>query len=98
MKKTKFLVPDIGCEVLKNSGQYPWAVCHSGVDNNFIGCSKRKLWVHKQCSGITGLTQITNAPGVANGRPVAQVMVDVEAAFCIMLCDEGNPGELQVYL
>ena len=82
MKKTKFMVSGIGLDVLKDSGKYPCAVCHSGVGNNSILCPQCKLWVHKKCSGITG--RLTPDPdyicprcrGEArpiDGRPVTQV-------------------------
>ena len=36
MKKAKFLVSDVGHDVLKKSGKYPCAVCHIGIVNSAI--------------------------------------------------------------
>ena len=54
MKKTKFLISGVGLNVLQDSGEFPCAICRSGVGVNSIECSQCKLWVHKKCSGLTG--------------------------------------------
>ena len=96
MKKTKFLISGVGLNLLQDSGEFPCAICHSGVGVNSIVCSQCKLWVHKKCSGLNG--RLVADPefvcqrcrGVAcpiDGRPVTHVDVDgtqldVEATFC----------------
>ena len=47
-RKTKVMVCDTGLELLQSSGEYPCAVCHTGVGNNSIYCNGCKLWVHKK--------------------------------------------------
>jgi hypothetical protein len=98
MKKTKFLVSGTGLNVLKKSGQFPCAVCLSGVGVNSIECSQCKRWVHKKCSGIKGrllpdptyiCPRCTGAARPIDGRPVTQVdvdgtMLDVESSFCYL--------------
>ena len=95
MKKTKFLISGVGLNLLQDSGEFPCAICRSGVGVNSIECSQCKLWVHKKCSGLTG--RLVADPefvcqrcrGVAcpiDGRPVTHVDVDgtqldVEATF-----------------
>ena len=54
MKKTKFLISGVGLNLLQDSGDFPCAICSSGVGVNSIECSQCKLWVHKKCSGLTG--------------------------------------------
>ena len=39
LKKTMFLVPSVGHDVLKKSGKYPCAVCRIGIDKHSIKCS-----------------------------------------------------------
>ena len=98
MKKTKFLISGVGLNLLQDSGEFPCAICRSGVGVNSIECSQCKLWVHKKCSGLTG--RLVADPefvcqrcrGVAcpiDGRPVTHVDVDgtqldVEATFCYL--------------
>ena len=85
MKKTKFLISGVGLNLLQDSGEFPCAICRSGVGVNSIECSQCKLWVHKKCSGLTG--RLVADPefvcqrcrGVAcpiDGRPVTHVDVD----------------------
>ena len=38
----------------KSSGEYPCAVCCTGVGNNSIYCNSCKIWLHKKCSGLQG--------------------------------------------
>ena len=54
MIKTKFLISDVGLNLLQDSGEFPCTICRSGVGVNSIECSQCKLWVHKKCSGLTG--------------------------------------------
>ena len=54
--KTKVMMCGTGLDLLQSSGEYPCAVCRTGVGNNSIYCNGRKLWVHKKCSGLQQLT------------------------------------------
>ena len=52
--KTKVMIFGTGLDLLQSSGEYPCAVCRTGV-----GCEQPhllqygcKLWVHKKCSGL----------------------------------------------
>ena len=49
--KTKVMICGTGLDLLQSSGEYPCAVCRTGVGNNSIYCNDYKLWVHKNCSG-----------------------------------------------
>lgn len=100
MSKTKFLISGPGCNVLKDSGAFPCAVCRSGVGVNSIQCSQCKFWVHKKCSGITSrispalssnfiCQRCLGSARPIDGRPVTQMDVDgtpldVEASFCYL--------------
>ena len=46
--KTKVMVCGTGLDLLQSSGEYPCAVCRTGVGNNSIYCNGCKLWVHKK--------------------------------------------------
>ena len=86
-----------GLDLLQSSGQYPCAVCLTGVGNNSINCSGCKLWVHKKCSGLQRLTPnpgyrcalcMGNARHI-NGRPQNEVQagpdkLEVVASFCYL--------------
>ena len=50
--KTKVMICGTGLDLLQSLGEYPCAVCRSGVGNNSIYCNGCKLWVHKKCSGL----------------------------------------------
>ena len=85
MSKTKFLISHVGLDVLKETGKFPCAVCRSGVGNNYIQCSRCKLWVHKRCSSVKGgLVQNTqyacprclDNTRPINGRPTSLVDID----------------------
>jgi hypothetical protein len=54
LSKTKVMVSGSELQPLKDSGQYPCAVCRNGVRSNAIQCSLCALWVHKKCSGLCG--------------------------------------------
>ena len=69
----------------------------AGVGNNSIYCNGCKLWVHKKCSGLQGLTQNPDyrcARCMGNARPIdcrpqneVQVWPDkleVVASFCYL--------------
>ena len=51
--KTKVMICGIGLDLLQSSGEYPCAVCRTGVGNNSIYCNVCKLWVHKQWATTT---------------------------------------------
>ena len=53
--KTKVMICGTGMDLLQSSGEYPCAVCRTGVGNNSIYCNGCKLWVHKKCSGLQRL-------------------------------------------
>ena len=43
--KTKVMICGTGLDLLQSSGEYPCAVCSTGVGNNSIYCNGCKLWV-----------------------------------------------------
>ena len=95
--KTKFMICGTGLDLLQSSGEYPCAVCRTGVGNNSIYCNGCKLWVHKKCSGLQRLTPnpdyrcawcMGNARPI-DGRPQSEVQVgpdklEVVASFCYL--------------
>ena len=92
--KTKVMICGTGLDLLQSSGEYPCAVCRTGVGNNSIYC---KLWVHKKCSGLQRLTPnpdyrcaryMGNARPI-DGRPHSEVQVgpdklEVVTSFCYL--------------
>ena len=86
-----------GLDLLQSAGEYPCAVCRTGVGNNSIYCNGCKLWVHKKCSGLQRLTPnpdyrcarcMGNARPI-DGRPQSEVQVgpdklEVVASFCYL--------------
>ena len=81
--KTKVMICGTGLNLLQSSGEYPCAVCHTGVGNNSIYCNGCKLWVHKKCSGLQWLTpnpdyrckQCMGNACPIDGRPQNEVQV-----------------------
>ena len=86
-----------GLDLLQSSGEYPCAVCRTGVGNNSIYCNGCKLWVHKKCSGLQLLTpnpdykcaRCTGNACPIDGRPQNEVQVgrdklEVVASFCYL--------------
>ena len=55
--KTKIVICGTGLDLLQSSGEFPCAVCHTGVGSNSIFCKGCKHWVHKKCSKLKGLTE-----------------------------------------
>ena len=55
--KTKIMICGTGLDLLQSSGEFPCAVCHTGVGSNSIFCNSCKHWVHKKCSGFKHLTK-----------------------------------------
>ena len=66
-----------GLDLLQSSGEFPCAVCRTGVGSNSIFYKGCKHWVHKKCSGLKRLTEdpdyrCTQCQGTArplDGRP-----------------------------
>ena len=95
--KTKIMICSTGLDLLQSSGQFPCAVCHTGVGSNSIFCNGCKHLVHKKCSGLTCLKKdpdyrCTRCQGTArslDGRPQKEVQVrseklEVVASFCYL--------------
>ena len=61
--KTKIMICGTGLDLLQSSGEFPYAVCHTGVGSNSIFCKGCKHWVHKKCSGLKRLTEDPEVPG-----------------------------------
>ena len=101
--KTKIMICGMGLDLLMSSGEFPCAVCHTGVGSNSIFCNGCKHWVHKKCSGLKRLKKdpdyrCTRCQGTArplDGRPQKEVQVgsdklEVVASFCYMLSAAGG--------
>ena len=96
-RKTKVMICGTGLDLLQSSGEYPCAVCRTGVGNTSIYCNGCKLWMHKKCSGLQRLTPdpdyrcarcMGNARPI-DGRPQSEVQVgpvklEVVASFCYL--------------
>ena len=95
--KTKVMICGTGLDLLQSSGEYPCAVCRTGVGNNSIYCNGCKLWVHMKCSRLQRLTSNHDyrcAWCMGNARPIdrrpqneVQVRPDkleVVASFCYL--------------
>ena len=83
--------------LLQSSGEFPCAVCPTGLGSNSIFCNGCKHWVHKKCSGLKRLTKdpdyrCTWCQGTAcplDGRQQREVQVgpdklEVVASFCYL--------------
>ena len=95
--KTKIMICGTGLDLLQSSGEFPCAVCRTGVGSNSIFCNGCKHWVHKKCSGLKRLKKdpdyrCTRCQGTArplDGRPQKEVQVrpdklEVVASFCYL--------------
>ena len=93
--KTKIMICGTGLDLLQSSGEFPCAVCRTGVGSNSIFCNGCKHWVHKKCSGLKRLTKDPGyrwCQGTAHpldGRPQSEVQVrpdklEVVASFCYL--------------
>ena len=79
--KTKIIICGTGLDLLQSSGEFPCAVCRTGVGSNSIFCNGCKHWVHKKCSGLKRLKKdpdyrCTRRQGTArplDGRPQKEV-------------------------
>ena len=95
--KTKIIICCTGLDLLQSSGEFPCAVCGTGVGSNSIFCNGCKHWVHKKCSGLECLTKdpdyrCTRCQGTTrhlDGRPQKEVQLgpdklEVVASFCYL--------------
>ena len=76
--KTKVMICGTGLDLLQSSGEYPCAVCRTGVGNNSIYYNGCKLWVHKKCSRLQRLTPNPDyryARCMGNAHPQSDVQV-----------------------
>ena len=46
-RKTKIMICGMRLDLLQGSGEFPYAVCRTGVGSNSIFCKGCKHWVHK---------------------------------------------------
>ena len=83
--KTKIMICGTGLDLLQSSGEFPCAVCHTGVGSNSIFCKGCKHWVDSdyRCTRCKG----TACP--LDGRPQREVQVgpdklEVVASFCYL--------------
>ena len=84
--KTKIMICCTGLDLLQSSGEFPCAVCHTGVGIKSIFCNGCKHWVHKKCSGLMHLTKdsdyrCTWCQGTAHpldSRPQKEVQVGLD--------------------
>ena len=96
-EKTKIMICGTELNLLQSSGEFPCAVCRTGVGSNSIFYNGCKHWVHKKCSGLKRLTKdpnyrCTRCQGTArplDDRPKKEVQVgpdklEVVASFCYM--------------
>ena len=89
--KTKVMICGTGLDLLQRSGEYPCAVCRTGVGNNSIYCNGCKLQVHKKCSWLQRPTpnpdyRCERCKGTArpiDGRPEPDKL-EVVASFCYL--------------
>ena len=95
--KTKIMICGTGLDLLQSSGEFPCAVCCTGVGSNSIFYNGCKHWVHKKCSGLKRLTkdpdyrytQCQETAHPLDGRPQKGVQVgpdklEVVASFCYL--------------
>ena len=95
--KTKIMISGTGLDLLQSSGEFPCAVCRTGVGSKSIFCNGCKHWVHMKCSGLKRLKKdpdyrCTRCQGTArplDGRPKKEVQVgpdklEVVASFCYL--------------
>ena len=81
----------------QSSGEFPCAVCRTGVGSNSIFCNGCKHWVHKKCSGLKRLkkdpdyrcTRCQGSVCPLDGRPQKAVQggpdkLEVVASFCYL--------------
>ena len=76
------MISGMSLDLLQSSGEFPCAVCCTGVGSNSIFCNDCKPRVHKKCSGLKRLTKdpdyrCTTCP--LDGRPKREVQVGPQA-------------------
>ena len=79
--KKRIMIYGTGLDPLQSSGEFPCAVCRTGMGSYSIFSNGCKLWVHKKCSGLKRLTEdpdymCTQCQGIArplDGRPQRDV-------------------------
>ena len=95
--KTKIMICGTELDLLQSSGEFPCAVCRTGVGSNSIFCNGCKHWVHKKCSGLKRLKKdpdytCTRCQGTVRSldyRPQKEIQVgsdklEVVASFCYL--------------
>ena len=95
--RTKNMICGTGLDLLQSSGEYPCAVCRTGVGSNSIYCNGCKRWVHKKYIGLQRLAPNPDyryARCMGNARPIdgrqqneVQVgpdKLEVAASFCYL--------------
>ena len=88
--KTKIMICGTELDLLQSSGEFPCAVCRTGVGSNSIFCKGCKHWVHKKCTGLKRLTEDPDYRCTrCQGRPQREVQVgsdklEVVASFCYL--------------
>ena len=95
--KTKIIICGMGLDLLQSSGEFPCAVCCTGVGSNGIFCKGCMHWVHKKCSGLKHSTEdpdyrCTRCQGTAcplDSRPEREVQVRTDkleevTSFCYL--------------
>ena len=70
--KTKIMICGTGLDLLQSSGEFPCAVCRTGVGSNSIFCNGCKHWVHKKCSGLKRLTKDPDYRCTENCTPIGR--------------------------
>ena len=95
--KTKIMICGTVLDLMRSSGKFPHAVCHTGLGSNSIFCKGCKHWVHKKCSGLKHLKKdldyrCTQCQGTAcpmDGSPQRKVQggpdkLEVVASLCYL--------------
>ena len=95
--KMKIMICGTGLDLLQSSGEFPCAICPTGVGSNSIFCNGCKQWVRKKCCGLKRLTKdpdyrCTRCKGLHaawDGRPQKEVQVgpdrlEVVGSFCYL--------------
>ena len=94
---TTIMICVMGLDLLQSSGEFPCAICPTGVGSNSIFCNGCKHWVHKKCSWLKCLTKdpdyrCTLCQGNASpldSRPQKEVQIgpdklEMVALFCYL--------------
>ena len=92
-EKTKIMICGTGLDLLQSSGEFPCALCRTGVGSNSIFCNGCKHLVYKKCSGLKlkhsdyRCTWCKRTACPLDDRPQKEVqvgpdMLEVVASFC----------------